>query len=104
VLNLDYLVPIAILSVIAYFVYRFIKHGGWRGALYGSTVVKTFGDLQLPGQAGSTISLRVHVLEDGRIILEQSARALLAASVNGISMGVLDADQLIKLLQQARDA
>ena len=91
-----------IVAVFGYFVFRFFKHGGLRGALYGSPVVKTFGDIQLARFAGATSTLRVHLLEDGRIVLEQSSRAMLAASMRGIPMGPIDADQLIKLLQRAR--
>jgi hypothetical protein len=46
--------------------------------------------------------LRVHLLADGRIVVEQSSRALVAASVSGIPMQPIDADRLIVLLQQAR--
>ena len=51
---------------------------------------------------GTTTTLRVHVLEDGQIVLEQSSRALLAASMNGTPLTVTEADRLIALLQQAR--
>lgn len=91
-----------IAAVLGYFVFRFFKHGGFRGALYGSPVAKTFGDLQLARYAGATTTLRVHLLEDGRIVLEQTSRALLSVSLRGIPMGPIDADQLIKLLQRAR--
>jgi hypothetical protein len=88
--------------MVAYFGYRFFKHGGFRGAMYGSAVVRTFGDIELSRYAGTTTTLRVHLLADGRIVVEQSSRALLAAAVSGIPMQPIDADRLIALLQQAR--
>ena len=91
-----------IAAVVGYFIFRFFKYGGFRGALYGSPVAKTFGDLQLARYAGATTTLRVHLLEDGRIVLEQSSRAMLSASMSGIPMGPIDADQFIQLLQRAR--
>jgi hypothetical protein len=100
--NSESLFPLFFLGVVAYFGYRFFKHGGFRGAMYGSAVVKTFGDIQLAPRAGSTTTLRVHLLADGRLVLEQSSRALLAAAVTGIPMERIDVDRLIVLLQQAR--
>ena len=94
--------PFVFLPMVAYFGYRFFKHGGFRGAMYGSAVVKTFGDIQLVSHAGATTTLRVHLLADGRIVVEQSSRALIAAAVSGIPMQPIDADRLIVLLQQAR--
>jgi hypothetical protein len=100
--NLESLFPVFVLGVVAYFGYRFFKHGGLRGAMYGSAVVKTFGDIQLAPRAGATTTLRIHLLADGRLVLEQSSRALLAASFSGIPMAPIDVDRLIVFLQQAR--
>jgi hypothetical protein len=70
--------------------------------MYGSAVVKTFGDIQLAPHARTTTMLRVHLLADGHIVVEQSSRALVAAAVSRIPMQPIDADRLIVLLQQAR--
>lgn len=85
-----------------YFVYRYVKYGGFRGALYGSAIARTVGEVQLQGSSSSTTTLRVHLLEDGRIILEVSSRATMAATLNGYSMTVSNAGELAELLQQAR--
>jgi len=69
---------IAFVTVLGYFVVRFVKYGGLR------------------------FVIRVLALDDGRIVLEQSSRTMLSASMNGISMRADDADRLIRLLQQAR--
>ena len=98
----EILFAVVFLGVFTFFIVRFVKYGGFRGALYGSRVLQTFGDLELARFGGARTILRVHVLEDGRIVLEQSSRATLAASVSGIPMGPFDVDQLIHFLQQAR--
>ena len=49
-------------------------------------------------------TLRVHLLEDGRIILEVSSRATMAATLHGYPMTVSNAAELVELLQQARTA
>jgi hypothetical protein len=48
--------------------------------------------------------LRVHVLEDGRIILDVSSRQTLSATLHGYPMTVGNAGELVELLQQARTA
>lgn len=53
-----------------YFVYRYVKYGEFRGALYGSAITRTVGEVELAGSSSTTTTLRVHVLEDRRIILE----------------------------------
>jgi hypothetical protein len=63
-------------AIVGYFAFRFFKYGGLRGALYGSTVVRTIGEVQLERFGGATTAFRVHVLENGRILISllQQAR------------------------------
>jgi hypothetical protein len=89
-------------TMVVYFLYRFIKYGGLRGALYGSAIARTVGEVELDRSTSMTTTLRVHVLEDGRIILEVSSRATLAATMHGYPMSADNTAQLIALLQQAR--
>lgn len=95
-----FLIPFVV--VVGFFVYRFLKHGGMRGMLYGSGVARTVGEVQLERRRGMTTTLRVHVLENGEVVLEQSSRALLAASINGVPLSSTEADRLIALLKEAR--
>jgi hypothetical protein len=92
----------AFATVAGWFIYRFVRYGGLRGALYGSAVSRTVGEVEIEHYGSTRTTLRVHVLEDGRIVLEQSTRALLAASMTGHPMTAGQADHLISLLQQAR--
>jgi hypothetical protein len=87
-----------------YFVYRYFKYGGFRGALYGSAIARTVGEVELQGSSSTTTTLRVHLLEDGRIILEVSSRATMAVTMHGYPMTVSNAGELAELLQQARTA
>jgi len=100
VLDNFFWVPIA--AIAAFFLYRFLTHGGLRGMLYGSAVARTIGEVELGRRMATTTTLRVHVLENGQIVLEQSSRALLAASMNGTPLSTDETDRLIALLQQAR--
>ena len=99
---LDNFFWVPFVAIGAFILYRFIKYGGFRGALYGSTVTRTVGEVELTRSLGASTTLRVHVLENGQIILEQSSRALVAASVSGMPLTAAQADALISLLQQAR--
>lgn len=93
-------VPFAAIG--GYLLFRFLKHGGFRGMLYGSTIARTIGEVELERRMGATTTLRVHVLENGKIVLELSDRAPLGASLNGTPLTRDEADRLIFLLQQAR--
>ena len=93
-------VPFA--AIAAYFLYRFVKYGGFRGMIYGSKVARTIGEVELDRSYGVTTTLRVHVLEDEKIVLEQSSRALLSGSISGTPMTPDQADRLADLLRRAR--
>jgi hypothetical protein len=100
-------VPVSLFFIVftgfaAYFIYRFVKHGGFRGAMYGSAVMRTVGEVELDRYLGAHTTLRVHVLANGRIVLEESRRQLLAASMRGTTLTRAETDQLIGLLQLAR--
>ncbi len=96
------LFAVAFVTVAGFFITRLVKYGSFRGALYGARVIATFGDVEVQRNGSTATSIRVHALEDGRIVLEQSTRALLAYRADGIPMGPIDADRLIHYLQQAR--
>ncbi len=93
-------VPFAALA--AFLVYRWFKFRGLSGMLYGSAVARTTGEIELSRAAGDVTILRVHALEDGRIVIEYSTREALGAAVGGMPLSAQEADQLIALLQQAR--
>jgi hypothetical protein len=100
VLDNYFWIPFAALAV--FFLYRFLKHRSLRGMLYGSAVARTIGEIPLGQRMGATTTLRVHILENGQIVLEQSSRAALGASLSGIPLSAAEADSLVALLQQAR--
>lgn len=93
---------VGITAILAYFAFRYFKYGSIRGAMYKSPVRRTIGELNLKPFGGVATSLSVHVLEDGRIVLEKGSRALLSYALDGFPMTAQDADELISLLQQAK--
>src|SRR5262245_50208326 len=100
--GLDNFIWVPFAAVAAFLLFRFLKYGGMRGMLYGSAVARTVGEVELERKWGITTTLRVHVLENGKVVLEQSSRALLSASLNGNLLSQSEAERLIALLQQAK--
>ena len=72
--NPEWMAFAVVAALLGYFGFRFFKYRGFRGAFYGSRLVRTVGELQLQPFLGISTKLRVHVLEDGRIVLEKSRR------------------------------
>jgi hypothetical protein len=91
-------------GVAGFFLFRFIKYGGLRGALYGSRIARTLDEIDLGRAAGTTTTLRVHLLENGNVVVEHSSRALLGASIQGFPMNRENANRLVSLLKEATNA
>jgi hypothetical protein len=91
-------------AVAGFFLFRFFKYGGLRGALYGSRIARTIGEVDLGRVAGASTTLRVHLLENGTVVVEQSSRALLGASLQGVPMSRENAARLVALLMEAANA
>jgi hypothetical protein len=93
----------AVFAIVAgWFIFRFVKYGGLRGALYGSAIARTVGELALDDPGTVRTTLRVHVLEDGRTVLEVSSRTSLSIRMMGYPMTSGNVDELVALLQGAR--
>ena len=91
------LVSLAIFGVL---IFRVVKYGGVRGMLYGSRIVRTIGEIQLEPRAGSTGVLRVHVLADGRVVVERVSRSRLSSTLNGVPMDRASVAKLIDVLRR----
>jgi hypothetical protein len=107
-------VPFAVaVPVIAVLLYRLLKHGyrllkhgyrllkhGFHAMIYGSAVARTIGEIDL----SPTTTLRVFVLENDQIVLEQSYRNRIfyTNTIGFVLLTVPDTDLLIELLQKAR--
>ncbi len=100
----DPLFSLIVIGVLAFIAFRVWKFGGFRGALYGSRVLRTIGEIDLGQRAGATTTLRVHQLENGNIVVEQSSRAMLGASMQGFPLSRDNTIKLIALLKEAANA
>jgi hypothetical protein len=91
-----------LIAVFGVFAYRFLKFGGLLGAFFGSRVSRTIGKIDLGLGAGS--ALRVHQLENGNIVVEQSSRVLLGAPTLAFPLNRDNTIRLIALLNEAANA
>jgi hypothetical protein len=93
-------------AVIAYFGYSIIRHRGFKGALFGATVLSTVGEVE--GQKRSFVSqkVKVHILggespADRSVGLELTSSAPGSWSMTPIRLSMSEARSLITLLEKA---
>ncbi len=99
----EMLILLSVVFVIV-IVYRVIRHGGVRGALYGSQVVREVGTLELGKIAGAKTRLNVMKLENGNTVLEIAQSTALSRSIQGVPVDAANVDRLITLLEQSRNS
>jgi hypothetical protein len=84
-----------------YVVFQIVTRGGVRNAMFGGKVKKTYGEILLRKQLGSTGKLKVHSVETkegGKVGIELSQKGFLSFSVIPITLGKPEALQLIQML------
>jgi hypothetical protein len=63
----DYVVYAVFVLFAGYFVFRTIKYKGFRGALFGGEITKTFGEIDLSGSRMMGTKLKIHRINaDGK--------------------------------------
>ena len=93
-----------VLAVIAFFalsfVYKIFKNGGIKGALFGSPIKQTIGEVV---ESGKTIksSLKIHQLENGKIGIEFITKTIGSYQVMPLSLSKIETENLISLLKSA---
>ena len=100
--NVNYLF-FAIFGVIAvYLAYQVVSKGGFKGAILGSRISQTIGEIPLKTSGPIKRVVRVHKLENGNVAIEITSIALLAYSMTGFALTPTQSDQLIAHLNEAR--
>jgi hypothetical protein len=88
----------------AWLVFRFLKFGGLRGAMFGSGVQQTVGEVTGSGGSFASRVLKVHVLNDPperAIGLEIVAKTFASYQMMPITLSLSEARNLLRLLQVA---
>jgi hypothetical protein len=111
-MDFDYvaLLFFALLAAIAgSFVYRLVRHGGLRGAMFGARVAQTIGVLELGRRGITRLRLKVHRLEaadsgDPGVAIEVVSTSMAGAGMVPIVLTKEQARTLAALLKDAAGA
>ena len=96
-------VELAFVAIIAWFVFRALKFGGLRGAMFGAGIQETVGEVVGAGSVVKT-TLRVHVLDsppNKAVGIELVNKSFASYQMMPITLSVTEANTLVGLLQSA---
>lgn len=103
--SIDDLFWVVFAAVALFFVYRIVRHGGFRGALFGADIERTIGFVEGERRAGARTQLKVHVLSgssgDRAIGIEFVEKGFLSYSMTPVTLSRSEAQRLAELLQSA---
>lgn len=92
-------------AVLGYFGYRMLRHGGFRGAMFGARIEQTVGEVTGEKQGPMNVALKVHALRrddsEKLIGIELVAKSFASYQMMPITLSVSQAQQLASLLQNA---
>jgi F420-0:gamma-glutamyl ligase-like protein len=103
----DELTPLLFLAAfVAFAVFGIVRHGGFKGALFGARISVTVGEVEMARSGLVRQRVRVHVLEgkesvERRVGLELTQSAVLAWSMTPVSLSLDEARRLSELLSEA---
>lgn len=86
------------------FIYKMIKHGGWRAAMFGAPIERTVGEVEGGGIKLMKVGLKVHKLGGGRekaVGVELVAKSLGSYQMMPLTLSSMEAKKLIALLEVA---
>ena len=98
----------AFFSIIAFFLYRIIRYGGLKAALFGAHVDRTVGEAGGERQGPVSVTLKVHILHrdagEKLIGVELVAKSFASYQMLPATLSIASAQQLASLLQEAARA
>ena len=103
--SIDDLFWVAFAGIALFFVFRIVRHGGLKAAMFGAKIERTVGEVQGERQAGVRTQLKVHALSgtsgERAIGIEFVAKSPLSYSMVQITLSPSEAQRLALLLQSA---
>ncbi len=93
-------------GIIAYFGYSTIRHGGFKGAMFGAKILSSVGEVSSTKRGLMSQKLKVHILDDddpaGRSVgLELTSSGPGSWSTTPINLSRSEVRRLISLLEAA---
>lgn len=91
---------------LAYFAYSVIRHGGFRGAMFGARIVDTIGEVEGADSRLSSTRIKVHILEaensePRRVGIEVVMTSLASWASSPITLSQSQARELAGILERA---
>jgi len=104
----DNLFWVFFLGVAGYLVFRMIRYGGFKAAMFGARIEKTLGEVAGHPQPPGSVRLKVHLLGGGSpdkaVGLELVAKSVASYQMTPITLSVAETKKLVSLLQSAISA
>lgn len=100
----DYFIYAIFLLFVGYFIFRIIKYKGFRGALFGGEITKTFGEIELSKPGMLKTKLRIHRIKaDGKndVGIEVISKSPLSYHVYPVKLSREEATRLAELITRA---
>lgn len=100
-LKLEYLFFAVFALVIGSFVFKILKHGGFKAAMFGAGIKSTAGEVSGSGQKLMRLTLRVHELDaspDRAIGIELVAKSIASYQMMPITLSASEAKKLTELI------
>jgi hypothetical protein len=92
-------------AIAGYFVYRMIRHGGFKAAMFGAHIDRTVGEVTGENKGSLSVTLKVHVLRrdpgEKLVGVELVAKTFASYQMMPVTLSVLQAQQLASFLQEA---
>ena len=87
------------------FLYRIVKHGGFKGAMFGADIARTVGEVECAKQSMVSSVIKVHVLggsaSERAVGLEIVAKSIGSYQMFPVALSAAEARKLSALLQTA---
>ena len=98
----EYLFYVVFAAVAGSMLFKALKHGGFKGAMFGAGIRKTVGEVSGNGPKLMSLSLKVHELDgepnDKALGLELVAKSFASYQTTPITLSVTEAKKLADLI------
>ena len=96
---------IVFFGIAGYFIYRIIRHGGLKAAMFGARIDRTVGEVSGERQGPTGVALQVHILRrnaaEKLVGVEFVAKSFASYQMMPVTLSVAQAQQLASLLTDA---
>ncbi len=103
--NFQYIFFAIIAFVAGSFIFKILKHGGLKAAMFGAPIAQTLGEVEGGGVKFMSVKVRVHTLgggsEEKSIGLEFVAKSVASYQMLPVTLSATEAKKLATLLQSA---